>query len=285
MRLYIKSVAFCLLVGGFTIYNIMVDSSAITATIRNVRTLTENNDKHRIEIDPHYIPRLLEGGGCPEPADPHVLALPYAIGIMYLLLSLAILADDFFCPTLDIIAGYMKLSPDVAGATLQAAGGSAPELFTSAVGTFLRSDVGFGAIVGSAVFNILFVVGACILMTPIPMKVIMASMKIISYLSELILDLAPTRKLHWCYPPHTYSISTDPLSHSLSVPFLSSFSHSFSHTLSHSQYIFSIRSLRPSPFNLLPSNSLTHSFPPPPPPPIPLSTSSQLAVALVSIAT
>jgi len=43
-----------------------------------------------------------------------------------------------------------------------AAGGSAPELATSFVGTFVsRSDVGFGTIVGSAVFNILFVIGAC----------------------------------------------------------------------------------------------------------------------------
>ena len=172
MRLYLKSAAFCLLVGGFTIYNVMIDSSAITSTLRNVRSLTENNDTHRIELDQHYIPRFLEGGGCPEPSDPPAAALAYAIGILYLLIALAILADDFFCPTLEIIAGYMKLSPDVAGATLQAAGGSAPELFTSAVGTFLRSDVGFGAIVGSAVFNILFVVGACILMTPRPMKVL-----------------------------------------------------------------------------------------------------------------
>jgi len=42
-----------------------------------------------------------------------------------------------------------------------AAGGSAPELFTSFIGTFRMSDVGFGTIVGSAVFNILFVIGMC----------------------------------------------------------------------------------------------------------------------------
>merc|ERR1711903_285900 len=53
------------------------------------------------------------------------------------------------------------ISPDVAGATLMAAGGSAPELFTSLIGTFSGSDVGFGTIVGSAVFNVLFVIGMC----------------------------------------------------------------------------------------------------------------------------
>lgn len=42
-----------------------------------------------------------------------------------------------------------------------AAGGSAPELFTSFIGTFNQSAVGFGTIVGSAVFNVLFVIGTC----------------------------------------------------------------------------------------------------------------------------
>ena len=43
-----------------------------------------------------------------------------------------------------------------------AAGGSAPELFTSIIGVFIaQNDVGIGTIVGSAVFNILFVIAAC----------------------------------------------------------------------------------------------------------------------------
>eukprot|EP00559_Dactyliosolen_fragilissimus_P007397 CAMPEP_0184871144 /NCGR_PEP_ID=MMETSP0580-20130426/40151_1 /TAXON_ID=1118495 /ORGANISM="Dactyliosolen fragilissimus" /LENGTH=474 /DNA_ID=CAMNT_0027373693 /DNA_START=567 /DNA_END=1988 /DNA_ORIENTATION=- len=54
---------------------------------------------------------------------------------------------------------------DVSGATLMAAGGSAPELFTSFIGTFTKSDVGFGTIVGSAVFNVLFVIGMCSLLS------------------------------------------------------------------------------------------------------------------------
>lgn len=114
--------------------------------------------------------RRLEGGECPEPADPVVLAFPYAIGVLYLLLALATVADEIFCPCLDVIAETLKLSPDVAGATLQAAGGSAPELFTAAVGTFKRSDVGFGAIVGSAVFNLLFVVGLVGILAKEPMQ-------------------------------------------------------------------------------------------------------------------
>jgi Ca2+/Na+ antiporter len=50
------------------------------------------------------------------------------------------------------------------GATLMAAGGSAPELFTSLIGTFRESEIGFGTIVGSATFNVLFVIGMCSLL-------------------------------------------------------------------------------------------------------------------------
>ena len=42
-----------------------------------------------------------------------------------------------------------------------AAGGSAPELFTALTGTFEESAVGFGTVVGSAVFNVMFVIGVC----------------------------------------------------------------------------------------------------------------------------
>lgn len=43
-----------------------------------------------------------------------------------------------------------------------AAGGSAPELFTSLMAVFVsKDDIGFGTIVGSAVFNVLFVIGIC----------------------------------------------------------------------------------------------------------------------------
>ena len=65
-------------------------------------------------------------------------------------------------PTLEVISEFFKISDDVAGATFMAAGGSAPELFTSFIGVFVaKSQVGFGTIVGSAVFNVLFVIGMC----------------------------------------------------------------------------------------------------------------------------
>eukprot|EP00536_Pseudo-nitzschia_multiseries_P007724 jgi/Psemu1/196275/e_gw1.184.84.1 len=90
----------------------------------------------------------------------------YTFGILYMFLALAIVCDEFFVPALEELSGPRRLnmSMDVAGATLMAAGGSAPELATSLIGTFRQSEIGFGTIVGSAVFNILFVIGMCSLL-------------------------------------------------------------------------------------------------------------------------
>ena len=85
----------------------------------------------------------------------------YIIGVVYMFLALAIVCDEFFVPALDEMVDKLGISDDVAGATFMAAGGSAPELFTSLIGTFSQSSVGFGTIVGSAVFNVLFVIGMC----------------------------------------------------------------------------------------------------------------------------
>ncbi|XP_054475444.1 sodium/potassium/calcium exchanger 1 [Anoplopoma fimbria] len=88
----------------------------------------------------------------------------HIFGMMYMFISLAIVCDEFFVPALGVITEKLAISEDVAGATFMAAGGSAPELFTSLIGVFIaHSNVGIGTIVGSAVFNILFVIGMCAL--------------------------------------------------------------------------------------------------------------------------
>ncbi|XP_059210500.1 sodium/potassium/calcium exchanger 1-like [Centropristis striata] len=86
----------------------------------------------------------------------------HVIGMIYMFVALAIVCDEFFVPGLEVITTKLEISDDVAGATFMAAGGSAPELFTSLIGVFIsHSNVGIGTIVGSAVFNILFVIGMC----------------------------------------------------------------------------------------------------------------------------
>ncbi|XP_046712248.1 sodium/potassium/calcium exchanger 4a isoform X2 [Silurus meridionalis] len=81
---------------------------------------------------------------------------------VYMFLALAIVCDDYFVTSLEKICEKLHLSEDVAGATFMAAGSSAPELFASIIGVFItHGDVGVGTIVGSAVFNILCIIGVC----------------------------------------------------------------------------------------------------------------------------
>ena len=102
--------------------------------------------------------------GKPMSVNPYINGgmLVYIIGTMYTFMGLAVVCDEYFVPALEAIIEKYEINDDVAGATLMAAGGSAPELATSLIGTFVaKSNVGFGTIVGSAVFNVLFVIGCC----------------------------------------------------------------------------------------------------------------------------
>ena len=68
----------------------------------------------------------------------HILEFLYHFAIMiYFCLGLALVCEDFFVASLEIIIEKLKLPPDVAGATFMAAGSSAPELFVAAVSVFM----------------------------------------------------------------------------------------------------------------------------------------------------
>lgn len=88
------------------------------------------------------------------------------IYILVLLLSFIFLArivDLYFISSLDKISKDLKLSSDAAGATLMAVGSSAPELFVALFAVIKPGEhqaIGFGSIVGSAIFNLLVIVGA-----------------------------------------------------------------------------------------------------------------------------
>lgn len=87
--------------------------------------------------------------------------LLYLGGLVLIFYLLARICDQFFVQSLDIIGRKLKLSEDVAGATFMAIGTSAPEFFTAALALLKvgAEDVGAGTIVGSAIFNILVIVG------------------------------------------------------------------------------------------------------------------------------
>ena len=146
-----QSVAFITLLGGFLLYNGLFAH--------------EEFAPEEDAVDSDYDRELEELKACEDLpiADPAWLTVFYAIGVLYMFLALAIICDEFFVPALEEMSSSrrLNLSMDVAGATLMAAGGSAPELFSSLFGTFQETDIGFGTIVGSAVFNVLFVIAMC----------------------------------------------------------------------------------------------------------------------------
>lgn len=144
--------------------------SPMTVVPDHVKDEFENSASSRLLQFNFYDPDTTEEVPADKPecptlvkASPSWLAVFYALGVLYMFLALAIVCDEFFVPALEEISSehHLNLSMDVAGATLMAAGGSAPELFTSFIGTFQQSDIGIGTIVGSAVFNVLFVIGMC----------------------------------------------------------------------------------------------------------------------------
>ncbi|XP_061565587.1 sodium/potassium/calcium exchanger 5 [Cololabis saira] len=92
----------------------------------------------------------------------------YFMIIFYMLLAVAIVCDDYFLPSLEVISERLGLTQDVAGATFMAAGSSAPELVTAFLGVFVtKGDIGISTIVGSAVYNLLGICAACGLLAPL----------------------------------------------------------------------------------------------------------------------
>jgi len=88
----------------------------------------------------------------------------FIIAICFYLLNKV--CDEYFISSLDKISKRLKISSDVAGTTFMAVASSAPELSVSLIAVFkpgAHDSLGMGTIVGSALFNLLFVVGASII--------------------------------------------------------------------------------------------------------------------------
>jgi sodium/potassium/calcium exchanger 2 len=160
MRSAFKAVALISLVAGFCVYNHFTQTYSEDEFIHVERHLQTTDAPSEA---PSFAPTSNMNGIFQRRADPLWLLAPYIFGVLYMFLALAIICDEYFVPALEEMSGehQLNMSMDIAGATLMAAGGSAPELFTSFIGTFQKSEVGFGTIVGSAVFNVLFVIGMC----------------------------------------------------------------------------------------------------------------------------
>lgn len=79
-------------------------------------------------------------------------------------LVLFIVCDEFFIFVLVIIIEKLNILEDVVGVMFMVVGGSMLEFCIFFIGVFVDFDfnVGFGMIVGFVVFNVLFVIGMCV---------------------------------------------------------------------------------------------------------------------------
>ncbi|XP_030847023.1 mitochondrial sodium/calcium exchanger protein [Strongylocentrotus purpuratus] len=93
--------------------------------------------------------------------------------LIYLLITLGVTAEDFFCPNLDVMARTLKLSQNIAGVTLLAFGNGAPDIF-SAIAAITNSRNGeaglaIGALFGAGIFVTTVVAGSIAMSRPFKM--------------------------------------------------------------------------------------------------------------------
>lgn len=85
-----------------------------------------------------------------------------AVALVLAFYGLHRVTDSYFVQSLEHISSRLRITSDIAGASLMAMGSSAPELFTSLLALVKGmelAELGAGTIVGSALFNILVIVG------------------------------------------------------------------------------------------------------------------------------
>lgn len=93
--------------------------------------------------------------------------LLYILWLVLLFIALALSADDFFCPSLEIISKTLRLSQNIAGVTILAFGNGAPDIFSAMAGiSAARPELVFGSLFGAGVFVTTVVAGAVCVTKP-----------------------------------------------------------------------------------------------------------------------
>lgn len=118
-----------------------------------------------------YLIRTSKNGGGEEESEEPKKKKPVWLLILMTLLGLVgiILGSNFTVDGATVIAKTFGMSDRLIGLTIVALGTSLPELVTSIVaGKKGNSDIAVGNVVGSNIFNILFVLGLTAVICPIP---------------------------------------------------------------------------------------------------------------------
>ncbi|MCW3782253.1 calcium/sodium antiporter [Defluviimonas salinarum] len=135
-------------------------------------------------VDPAVTPSPVAGPGMP-------LSLATAVGGLLLVMA----GGGFLVDGAVALARSMAISETVIGLTIVAVGTSMPELVTSVVAAIRRqSDVAFGNIVGSNIYNILGIGGATALIAPteVPEQIVGFDIPAMVLMSVLLIAAAYT---------------------------------------------------------------------------------------------
>jgi Ca2+/Na+ antiporter len=86
------------------------------------------------------------------------------------------------------LPNYMFRSVSVDGLTVVALGTSLPELFTSVTAALKKNaDIAIGNIVGSNIFNILFILGAAAVIVPVPFQPLFRVDTVVAFVAGIVL--------------------------------------------------------------------------------------------------
>lgn len=122
-----------------------------------------------------YIYRAAKDGTYAVEAGPSVSESSYAKSITYVLVGVAglFLGGKWVVDGAVLLAGAFGMSESFIGLTVVAVGTSLPELVTSALAAYRRqADIAVGNVIGSNIFNILWILGLSATIYPLPFDLI-----------------------------------------------------------------------------------------------------------------
>ncbi|MCI8464484.1 MAG: calcium/sodium antiporter [Lachnospiraceae bacterium] len=124
---------------------------------------------------------------------------PFLLFLTVVGLFLIVAGSNLTVEAASCLARLFGISERFIGLTIVALGTSLPELFTSVTAARKgNADIAIGNIVGSNIFNLLFVIGVSALVTPVPYATAFLSDNLIAGAAALLLLVCSLRKQRLC---------------------------------------------------------------------------------------
>jgi cation:H+ antiporter len=117
----------------------------------------------------YYIYRTMKATPETDEAPIKMYSMPMSVGLALIGLAMLIGGGQLVVNNAISIAHYYGLSEKLIGLTILAVGTSLPELATSTVAAYRKNtDIAIGNVIGSNIFNIVFILGVTGVVNPIP---------------------------------------------------------------------------------------------------------------------